>query len=114
MEALIEGDLVLEDGCLRVDSIHGTDPLLIWPKGFELTVDGRDIRISNDSGVSLSVGQEVRIGGGVGIGSRRAVEQVQQAKAQICQGCKYSECQWCAANGLGVTHCISLVSKSIS
>ena len=64
MEADHKGELVLENGCLRSTSIGGTDYLLIWPKGFELTVDGQDIRVSDDSGVSLSVGEELRIGGG--------------------------------------------------
>ena len=64
LEALLEGQLVLEDGCLRATSVNGTDYLLIWPHGYELTVDGQEIRIRDGSGVSLSVGEEVRIGGG--------------------------------------------------
>ena len=64
MDALLVGDLVLENGCLRLQSMDGTDHLLIWPLRFELTVDGQNIRISNDSGVSLSVGEEIGFGGG--------------------------------------------------
>ena len=64
MDADLEGELVLENGCLRSKKEDGTDYLLIWPKRFKLTVDGRDIRISDDSGASLSVGAEIRIGGG--------------------------------------------------
>ena len=64
MEADLRGELVLENGCLRTTSVGGTDYLLIWPHGFKLRVDGPDIRISDDSGVSLSVGEEVSIGGG--------------------------------------------------
>ena len=64
MEALLEGELVLEEGCLRTKSKGGTDYLLIWPHGFKLSVDGPDIRITDDSGLSLSVGEEIRIGGG--------------------------------------------------
>ena len=64
MEALHVGELVLDNGCLRSRNIDGTDYLLIWPQRFELTVDGQDIRISDDSGVSLSVGQEIGFGGG--------------------------------------------------
>ena len=62
--ALLKGELVLEGGCLRVKSLDGTDHLLIWPQRFKLSVDGRDIRISADSGVSLSVGEKISIGGG--------------------------------------------------
>ena len=64
MDADLEGELVLEDGCLRGISKGGTDYFLIWPHGFKLSVDGPDIRISDDSGLSLSVGEEIRIGGG--------------------------------------------------
>ena len=64
MEALFEGELVLENGCLRGKRMDGTDPLFIWPHRFKLSVDGQDIRISDDSGASLSVGEQIRIGGG--------------------------------------------------
>ena len=64
MEALLEDELTLEHGCLRAKKIDGVDFLLIWPPGFELGVDGGDIRISDDSGASLTVGEKVRIGGG--------------------------------------------------
>ena len=64
MTALLEGELVLKDGCLRVKSLDGAGHLLIWPQRFKLSVDGRDIRISDDSGVSLSVGEQISIGGG--------------------------------------------------
>ena len=64
MEAQLEGELVLENGCLRVKSMDGTGHLLIWPQRYKLSVDGADIRISDDLGLSLSVGEEVRIGGG--------------------------------------------------
>ena len=64
MEAALKGELVLENGCLRVKSVNGAGYLLIWPKRHKLTVDGEDIRIIADSGVSLSVGEEIRIGGG--------------------------------------------------
>ena len=64
MEAALKGELVLENGCLRVKSVNGAGYLLIWPKRHKLTVDGQDIRIIADSGISLSVGEEIRIGGG--------------------------------------------------
>ncbi len=49
--------LLLENGCRRSKSVNGADYLLIWPKRHKLTVDGQDIRIIADSGVSLSVGE---------------------------------------------------------
>ena len=64
LDAQLVGELVLENGCLRGKSIDGTDHLLIWPQRFKLTVAGGDIRISDDSGVSFNVGEEIRVGGG--------------------------------------------------
>ena len=65
-DADLKGELALENGCLRVRNA-GINYLLIWPRRLTLTVDGQDIRVigeSGDSGVSLSVGDEIRIGGG--------------------------------------------------
>ena len=64
MAALDEGELVLEGGCIRLKSLHGSNDLLIWPQRFKLSVEGGDIRISDDSGVSLSIGDKISIGGG--------------------------------------------------
>ena len=63
MEALHVGELVLENGCLRSRAVGGDSRLLIWPPRFKLTVDGGDIRVSDDSGVSLSVGEKIGFGG---------------------------------------------------
>ena len=63
-DALLEGELTLEGGCLRVTRPSGFGHLLIWPQRFKLSVDGRDIRIIGDPGVSLSVGEQISIGGG--------------------------------------------------
>ncbi len=66
MEALLVGELVSENGCLRVRSVGGTDYLLIWPYDSEMTADGRGARarISDGSEVTLSAGEDVRVGGG--------------------------------------------------
>ena len=64
MEAETQGQLVLENGCIRLKDMGGTDYLLIWPPRFELTVDGEDIRMRDDAGVSLSVGETIELGGG--------------------------------------------------
>ena len=64
MEAETQGELVLENGCIRLKDMGDTDYLLIWPPRFELTVDGEDIRIRDDSGMSLSVGETIELGGG--------------------------------------------------
>ena len=64
MEAETQGKLVLENGCIRLKRVSKNGRLLIWPPRFELTVDGEDIRIRDDSGVSLSVGETIKLGGG--------------------------------------------------
>ena len=67
MEALLVGELVSENGCLRVrDLDHGSDHLIIWPYDSEMTADGQGVRvrISDGSEATLSVGEAVRIGGG--------------------------------------------------
>ncbi len=67
LEALLVGELVSENGCLRVRSIDGADFLLIWPNTSEMADDGRGVRVIDDSGASLSfsVGDEMRMGGGI-------------------------------------------------
>ena len=65
MDALLVGELVSENGCLRVRNLeHGSDHLLIWSYASEMTDDGQGVLIGDDSEVTLSVGEQVRIGGG--------------------------------------------------
>ena len=66
MEALLVGELVSENGCLRVRTERGSDHLVIWPYASEMTADGQGVRvrISDGSEATLSVGEEVRVGGG--------------------------------------------------
>ena len=65
LDAMVVGELVSENGCLRVrNSERGIDHLLIWPHGYEMAADGQRVRTSDGSEFTLSVGQEIRIGGG--------------------------------------------------
>ena len=65
MQALLVGELVSDNGCLRVRNIeHGSDHLVIWPRDSEMTADGQGVLIGDDSEVTLSVGEQVRFGGG--------------------------------------------------
>lgn len=67
MNALLVGELVLVDGCLRVDD---NDPdidnyLLVWPYGFSLSTEGDVIQVIDDKGQPVArVGDRVKIGGG--------------------------------------------------
>ena len=60
MEALIEGDLALDEDCLRVD-----DALLIWPPGFRPHVEGDQVEVRNGGGKTIArVGDRLGVGGG--------------------------------------------------
>jgi len=70
MEALIKGELVLENGCLRVNgvdgAVNGATILLIWDPRFSTsTKQGAVQVIDNKTGKALaSVGDYVAVGGG--------------------------------------------------
>ncbi len=60
MTALLEGELMQINGCLRVD-----DYLLIWPYGFSVSTSGGVIQINNSTGKPVAiVGDKVKLGGG--------------------------------------------------
>ena len=68
MAAELIGDLVLVDGCLRVNSIYGeVSYLLIWPPEFTLRAEDDESQVLDGDGqVMARVGQEVYVGGGEG------------------------------------------------
>jgi hypothetical protein len=68
MEALLIGRLVLADGCLRIESVHGDGSQLpIWPPEFDLAAQGDEIQVLDGEGrVVARVGEEVYMGGGGG------------------------------------------------
>ncbi len=60
MAALLEGELVQINGCLRVDKY-----LLVWPYGFSISTNGEVIQINNNTGKPIAlVGDKVKLGGG--------------------------------------------------
>ena len=84
LEAEMEGELVSENGCLRLRGIDGTDYdrydyLLIWPNMSEMTADGQGVRLSRNSEVTLSIGDHIGMAGGVmtpGQVQRRVVQPI--------------------------------------
>ena len=66
MQALLFGELVVVDGCLRLKESHGdASHLLIWPPDFTLSIENNAIQILNGAGqVVARVGDELRISGG--------------------------------------------------
>ncbi|MEA1894957.1 MAG: hypothetical protein U9N36_07125 [Euryarchaeota archaeon] len=60
MEALLVGELVIEDDCLRVDH-----DLLVWPHGFSLSIVGEVIQVIDGTGQPMAcVGDKVKVSGG--------------------------------------------------
>ena len=58
------GELVLDEGCLRTGSADGD--LIIWPPGFSLTTEDDGVQILNEAGVIVArVGEKVHMGGGI-------------------------------------------------
>ena len=67
LEAMIVGELVSENGCLRLRVTYDdASRLLIWPNTAEMTADGQGVRVIDDSGVTVafSVGDGMQMGGG--------------------------------------------------
>jgi hypothetical protein len=66
MEAIVIGDLIIEDNCIRVISDTGRNKyLLIWPPGFSLNTETDPVQILDETGkVVARIGDYVRIGGG--------------------------------------------------
>jgi len=65
MDALITGELVATNGCLRVKDKYGNNVLLIWPVGFSPHTEQGIIQVLDSTGQAVaSVGDWVEIGGG--------------------------------------------------
>ncbi len=65
MDALLVGELVLADGCLRVNDSDGNSLLLIWPRDFSLRTDNDVIQIVDGSGQLVAqVGDRLQVAGG--------------------------------------------------
>ena len=64
-EALLEGTLVAQAGCLWVVSPEGSRYAVLWPPHVELAPGTRPARITDSqSGASAQVGGRIRVGGG--------------------------------------------------
>ena len=77
------GELVLDEGCLRMGSATGN--LLVWPPDFTLSTENDQIQVRNGAGqVVARVGEKVRMGGG----QTRYVEQLgEYVRRQLPPGC---------------------------
>jgi hypothetical protein len=66
MEAELVGDLVLIDGCLRVESLYGDQSYIpIWPPDFKVVLENEIPVIQDGDGQLVGrVGEEIYMGGG--------------------------------------------------
>ena len=94
MEALLEGRLELDNGCLRVKYSDGNylgNYLLIWPHGFSLHTKGEEIQVIDINGqIVARVGDKITVGGGEipGEGAKELIEEsiVDQPLPDNCTG----------------------------
>jgi len=64
MDALLEGKLELDNGYLRV-KYFDDNYLLIWPHGFSLHIEGKEIHVIDSDGQLVArVGDQIKVGGG--------------------------------------------------
>lgn len=76
MTALLEGELVIVNGCFYVDNY-----LLLWPHGFSINTDGEVIQIIDDADKAIArVGDKVKLGGG---GGEMSNEHIAQYSAEL-------------------------------
>ncbi|HNB55295.1 MAG TPA: LysM peptidoglycan-binding domain-containing protein, partial [Anaerolineales bacterium] len=67
MEAILEGKLIVANGCLRIESFDAPISYLpIWPNGYGLGISSNEIKIADDTGemIVARVGEGVSMGGG--------------------------------------------------
>jgi hypothetical protein len=88
MAALLEGQLILEDGCLRVQTSYSPQSnLVIWQPDYFPTQNGERIEILNRDGqVVARVGEAVSLGGGGIELSDFYTRQLRQPMAGACTG----------------------------
>lgn len=66
MAAELVGDLVLNDGCLRIESLYGDESYLpIWPPEFTVGLEGEvPVVLDGQGDIAGRVGDEIYMGGG--------------------------------------------------
>ena len=89
MEALLIGELVVVNGCIRMNSREGsTSYLVVWPPDFTLGIENDSIYIRNGaSEVVARVGEEIYMSGGeVPAKTAWLSQQLQQKLPDACPG----------------------------
>ncbi len=87
MLVLLPGKLVIDSaGYLRVNVTPDLHALIIWPYGYSLKIEGKDVWIINDKGQAVAkVGDTVKLGGGF-VGADVVEERIGQALPKDAAG----------------------------
>lgn len=87
MTALLEGQLIEENGCLRVASSDSVNSrLIIWQPDYFLTLNGEQIEVLNREGqVPARLGEPISLGGGE-VQLSNYVGQLRQPIPTACEG----------------------------
>lgn len=65
MSALLIGELVVVDSCIRIHDNDGNNYLPIWPQGFSLQIKKNIVQIVDETGqVVAQVGDKLEVSGG--------------------------------------------------
>lgn len=65
MQADLTGELILVDGCLRINDIDNNNFLLVWPKDFSLRIENNTVQVIDEIGQLVAQeGDTLVIGGG--------------------------------------------------
>ncbi|HEX2093258.1 MAG TPA: hypothetical protein VHG28_12700 [Longimicrobiaceae bacterium] len=84
-EALVEGRLVLEDGCLRVDTPGEESYLVLWPPRAELQEGARRV-VDRETGATAEVGEPIRLSGGEVTLRPLVLERLESPPPVRCRG----------------------------
>lgn len=86
MDALLVGELILVDGCLRLNDSDGNSFLLIWPRGFSMRKEKNIIQVVDNTGQLVAqVGDNLEISGGE-IPAEYIAEYLAQSLPGDCSG----------------------------
>ena len=78
MDALLEGELELDDSWLRAESANSSY-VLIWPYGYSVRGEDKEIQVLDGEGqVVAIVGEAIKVGGG-----EAALETVEQYTGKL-------------------------------
>lgn len=84
-EALIEGRLVVDDGCLRVDTPQGERFLVLWPPRAELQGEAARV-VDHETGAGADIGGRIRLSGGEVSLKPHILDRLENPPPEWCPG----------------------------